>query len=1227
MTQPLHIGIIAPAPVPETVGGAERLWRSLAADLVARGHRAEVVAIPTPETTLAEVMEGYRTFLGLDVAQFDLVVTGKYPAWMVSHPRQVRYLLHPLRGLYDTYPARLGSLGATPHGRALAQRLDAVGPDPGGLIEVGLDLLRELGDDPIAAHPGPLGWELVHRLDRWATQPGRIALHAAISEEVAARPGYMPADVPVAVVHPASDLPVAEDAPPIDAFVTASRLDRPKRFDLILDAFSRVRDPEARLVICGDGPERASLQARAVRDPRVTMAGFVSDIELAQLYAGAVAVPFVPDREDFGYVSLEAMRAGTPVITTTDSGGAKELVVDGGNGLVVDPFPEPLARAMHRLWSDRTLSWRLGAEARRRAERVSWLPLVRLLESMVDDSERPRATAVATFAIDPAIGGGQRRLRYLLRGLSERVDVTALCLTSDREGVRRRILEPGLIQVEVGRSAAHRRADTLMTQVAGLPVDDIGCSQLWPSTPAWQPEVIASAPDIVVASHPFLTGSIPDDLTACLVYESQDAEHHLKARVLPSSRGGRWLLDHARQAERSTIERAALVTTTTEADADLLRELAGPSGTAGRRWSVASNGVDTVEMPFRTEAQHQRARREVLSTLALSPEDPRRLVVFIGSWHPPNLEAASLLVDLARSREDVLVVMAGSHTAGISDPPGNVRLLGPFPETFLWPLLAAADVAINPMTSGSGSNLKLLDYLAVGVPVVTTPTGARGIVAPTEIALIVGPTIPELQAGVDAVLADPDAAARRVQAGRRLVEAHYDWTLIAREWTDAILASSALDDVPTRSLTPTGRPTIWLPEPAMGHRDPLIDLIRSLRHSAVADHSPSSTGDLPMDDQLQHALDRARENRNVGQVIPPRARLRAPKRVIARIGRVLSTEQREYNEAILDAVGLLTRRATATQEQLRELDERNELHKLERDEVLGTLAGLRGDVDDLRRVRTRLETEVRSLRADHRAVMAQAQAAIEGADPGEVGAALRELATTTTDPTHDELYQDFEDAFRGSVDEVTEVLREYVPFVSHLAGGQHAVLDVGCGRGEWLTLCRDAAIPAYGVDTNTRAVSRGAERGLDVRLGDALEHLREVPDGSLGAITSFHVVEHLPFDVVLELTDSALRALAPGGVLIYETPNCRNLQVGATSFWLDPTHLRPVHPTTLGFLLEHRGFVDVEVIGLHPREDESADFRSPDLDDAVNGFLDATGKLLFTSHDVCVIGRKMTTAP
>ncbi|MEX2292748.1 MAG: glycosyltransferase [Acidimicrobiales bacterium] len=1220
MTRPLHIGLIAPAPVPETVGGAERLWRSLAADLVARGHRAEVVAIPTPETTLAEVLEGYRAFVRLDVTRFDLVVTGKYPAWMVSHPRHVRYLLHPLRGLYDTYPARLGPLSATARGSDLVQRLDAVSSDPDGLIEVGLELVRELGDDPLAAHPGPLARELVHRLDDWATQPGRIALHAAISEEVAARPGYIPADVPVAVVHPASDLPVADGAQPIEAFVTASRLDRPKRTDLILDAFSRVRDPDARLVVCGDGPERATLHARAARDPRVTMAGFVSEVELAELYAGAVAVPFVPDREDFGYVSLEAMRAGTPVITTTDSGGAKELVVDGGNGLVVDPFPEPLARAMHRLWSDRTFAWRLGAEARRRAERVSWLPLVRLLESVADDAERPRATAMATFAIDPAIGGGQRRLRYLLRGLAERVDVTALCLTSGREGIRRRILEPGLIQVEVGRSAAHRRADTLMTQVAGLPVDDIGSSLLWPSTPAWQPEVIRSAPDVVVASHPFLTTSVPDDLTPPVIYESQDAEHHLKARVLPSSRGGRWLLDHAIDAERSTIERAALVTTTTETDADLLRDLVGPSD-ANRHWSVASNGVDTVEMPFRTEAQHQRARREVLATLALSPEDTRHLIVFIGSWHPPNLEAASLLVDLARSREDILVVLAGSHTAGISDPPSNVRLLGPFPETFLWPLLAAADVAINPMTSGSGSNLKLLDYLAVGVPVVTTPTGARGIADPTEIALIVEPTIRELHAGVDAVLAAPDAAMRRVQAGRRLVEDHYDWTLIARGWTEAVMAAAALDDLPTRELTPTGRPTIWLPEPSMGHRDPLIDLIRAIRHNAVADHSPSATGGLPMDDQLHHALDRARENRNVGQIIPERARLRAPKRLIARIGKVLSTEQLEYNEAILDAAGLLAQRAAATQAQLTELE------GLVRDELITTLAGLRDDIDDLRRVRTRLETEVRSLRTDHKSVMAQAQAAIEGTDPGEVSTALRELATATTDPTHDELYQDFEDAFRGSFEDVTDVLREYLTFVTPLAGGQRAVLDVGCGRGEWLTLCRDAGVPAYGVDTNARAVSRGVERGLDVRLGDALAHLRDVPDGSLGAITSFHVVEHLPFDLVVELTDSALRALAPGGVLIYETPNCRNLQVGAGSFWLDPTHMRPVHPTTLGFLLEHRGFVDVEVMGLHPAEDETKSFRSADLDDAVNGFLDATGKLLFTSQDVCVIGRKMAAAP
>jgi O-antigen chain-terminating methyltransferase len=219
-----------------------------------------------------------------------------------------------------------------------------------------------------------------------------------------------------------------------------------------------------------------------------------------------------------------------------------------------------------------------------------------------------------------------------------------------------------------------------------------------------------------------------------------------------------------------------------------------------------------------------------------------------------------------------------------------------------------------------------------------------------------------------------------------------------------------------------------------------------------------------------------------------------------------------------------------------------------------------------------------------------------------------------------------EDSLRGSPAEVRESIAEYV----RLAHDAQPVIDVGCGRGEWLEQLRDAGIEAYGVDINAVVVERCQALGLDVREADALVHLREIPEGSARAITSFHVVEHLSLDTLIGLIDAALVALQPGGVLIFETPNPTNVNVGAASFYLDPTHLKPLHPQFLEFLVAQRGFADAEVRYLNIEDGPSLSVddlapngelaRSQELVDRVNWAL--SGPL-----DYCVIARKAPAAP
>jgi SAM-dependent methyltransferase len=213
----------------------------------------------------------------------------------------------------------------------------------------------------------------------------------------------------------------------------------------------------------------------------------------------------------------------------------------------------------------------------------------------------------------------------------------------------------------------------------------------------------------------------------------------------------------------------------------------------------------------------------------------------------------------------------------------------------------------------------------------------------------------------------------------------------------------------------------------------------------------------------------------------------------------------------------------------------------------------------------------------------------------------------------DAFYQAFEDRFRGPRDEIRTRVGVYLPIVREAGAGtpERPIVDLGCGRGEWLELLSAEGLTARGADANVAAVEDGRARGLDVAEADAIAHLRSLPDASCGAVTAFHLVEHLPFAAIVALVDEIVRVLRPGGVMVLETPNPTNLLVGAASFYIDPTHGRPLHPETMRFLAAARGLERVDVRFLHPAEGALPDDGSP-----VVGRLNA---LLYGPQDFAVV--------
>ena len=195
---------------------------------------------------------------------------------------------------------------------------------------------------------------------------------------------------------------------------------------------------------------------------------------------------------------------------------------------------------------------------------------------------------------------------------------------------------------------------------------------------------------------------------------------------------------------------------------------------------------------------------------------------------------------------------------------------------------------------------------------------------------------------------------------------------------------------------------------------------------------------------------------------------------------------------------------------------------------------------------------------------------------------------TEQDHLLDAMYVFFEDRFRGTREDIKTRLTVYLPYIEavQLEAQKASVLDVGCGRGEWLELLIENGYSAKGVDRNKIMIHQCREFGFDVTEMDLLEFLEGQGPNSYEVITGFHIIEHLPFDVLVKLFDESIRILKPGGMAIFESPNPENLLVGACLFYSDATHTRPLVPDSIQFLAEQRGFIRTEIKRLHKYSDE-----------------------------------------
>ncbi len=291
--------------------------------------------------------------------------------------------------------------------------------------------------------------------------------------------------------------------------------------------------------------------------------------------------------------------------------------------------------------------------------------------------------------------------------------------------------------------------------------------------------------------------------------------------------------------------------------------------------------------------------------------------------------------------------------------------------------------------------------------------------------------------------------------------------------------------------------------------------------------------------------------------------------------------------------------------------------------VLDLLDGLRTDLhairEDIRGDLARHDGRISAGVQRNDALVTVLDQKIEGAL-----ARIRDLATPVLTEASagsfrdDYLYRRFEDAARGSASEVRGSMSDLLMILAD----HTPLLDVGCGRGELLTMCREAGIDARGIDVNERSVSELRERGLDVSVGAIPDALEPLEDESLGTIFASHVVEHLQTSPLIALLTQSHRVLRPGGLLVIETPNAQSLMMSGSEFWKDPSHVAPRHPAAMIIIGRELGFEVASLETLHPFPDSQKLTIPADQPQGLHRLVDRLNEILFGDQDMRLVLRK-----
>lgn len=537
--------------------------------------------------------------------------------------------------------------------------------------------------------------------------------------------------------------------------------------------------PDSRFLIAGDVGKHFEGRGTA----NVRFLGRVSDEEkMALLHGCDLAVNPMFSGSGTNLKMFDYLSSGLPVVSTPI--GARGIALANYRDAVITEA-DGFAEAIKEIEGRPDLMNHLAQSGRRFVEEhFNWKGLVARIHESIKQLNKPKVTVIGDYDISSPRHGGQYRMHNIYKELSRRMPVCHLCHQKETDEIIETQIDKNFIQYAIPKGFWQRVMESLLGRWMGFSVDDILGVLFTHHNPLMRREAAQSAlfGDILVCEHPFHWKVISGHKNCLRLYESQNYETKLKEKMLHGLIG-RILLGLVRRIEkRAVLESDAIVTVSDEEGEAFIKDFGIPE-----KCATIPNGTDTVRIAPPPISEKSEIRRQ----LGL-PDNS--IGIFVGSAHPPNVEAGRVIVEEIAPRVPyVLFFIVGSVCwilKNLPTRPPNVKLFFEVEEPVRNILLKISDLAVNPMITGAGTSLKMFDFMAAGLPIISTPLGARGMDSRGGDVMIRCET-QQFAESIEALLRDNFKMMKMGTEGRRYVEENFDWGVIAERYHTLLTKLSA----------------------------------------------------------------------------------------------------------------------------------------------------------------------------------------------------------------------------------------------------------------------------------------------------------------------------------------------------------------------------------------------------------------------------------------------------